>query len=203
MIAIDEFVHTLYCLPHTATVFNPYQNETLQKNLQIYLCKMLAQRPQLLLVGEALGYRGGRLTGIPFTSEYIVYHHPHFGISNGYQLTSQQQPFTKEQSATIMWKTIYSLPTVPLLWNAYPFHPHKENEPQSNRPPTAAELRAGQTFLQQLIHLFEIQLVVAVGRKASYSLEKLGVAHHQVRHPAYGGKADFRHGLHKIMSLIS
>ncbi len=199
MTKIEQFVKTLSHVSHTDTVFNPYQNRILQKNVQLYLATMVAQRPQVLLVGEALGYRGGRLTGIPFTSEHIVHQHPYFGAVNGYQLITEKQSLTKEQSATIVWETIEGLSIMPLFWNAYPFHPHKKNRPQSNRAPAAAELRAGQTFLTQLVGLFEIQVVVAVGRKASHSLQKLGLAHHPVRHPAYGGKADFVQGLHEIV----
>lgn len=196
---IDQLIQTLGHVSSTDTVFNPYQNRILQKNLQLYVAMMMARRPQVLLVGEALGYRGGRLTGIPFTSEYIVHHHPYFGAVNGYQLITEKQSFIKEQSATIVWETIQGLPIIPLLWNAYPFHPHKKKRPQSNRPPTAAELSAGQTFLRQLVELFEIHVIVAVGRKASHSLEKLGFVHHPVRHPAYGGKGDFVQGLHEIV----
>ena len=43
-----------------------------RENLKLYLEKMKKLNPSFLLLGEAPGYKGCRLTGIPFSSEKIL-----------------------------------------------------------------------------------------------------------------------------------
>ena len=47
-------------------------NAVRRGNLRRYLEELDAIGPRLLLVGEAVSYRGGRLTGIPFVSETVM-----------------------------------------------------------------------------------------------------------------------------------
>lgn len=82
-----------------------------------------------------------------------------------------------------------------LGWNAYPFHPHRPGNDQSNRPPRAAEIALGLPFLQRVVALYPGVAVVAMGRFASRSLANLGIEHTQVRHPAQGGANEFAAGL--------
>ena len=61
----------------SATVFNPYAgvdelSAMRRHNLSLYLRRMAERQPRLLLLGEAPGYRGCRVTGVPFTSESIL-----------------------------------------------------------------------------------------------------------------------------------
>ena len=74
-----------------------------------------------------------------------------------------------------------------LLWNVVPTHPHLPGRPDTNRPPTAAEIEAGAPFLREVARG---RRVLAVGRVAH---GVLGGAH--VRHPSRGGARAFRHGL--------
>jgi uracil-DNA glycosylase len=86
----------------------------------------------------------------------------------------------------------------PLLWNAFPFHPHRPDEPRSNRPPTSSELEIGKQFVVELVALFGIEHVVAVGNRARDSLTSLRIDHTRVRHPSRGGKREFAAGIVRL-----
>lgn len=130
------------------------------------------QRAGFLLVGEAAGYRGARVSGIPFTSER--------------QLTGGDPA---EASATVVHRVLAELGLEDdfLLWNLVPTHPHLPGRADTNRRPTGREVDAGRAFLAELVRG---RRVIAVGRLAHAAL---GGAH--VRHPSHGGAADFRIGL--------
>jgi len=168
-----------------------------RSNLQRYLAFMYEKGTKVLLVGEAPGYNGCRLTGVPFTSEYIIRNGvlkgKLFGVDNGYKASTKK--VKKEQSATAMWSVLEELEVLPLLWNAFPFHPYKKDNANSNRKPTAKELEIGKSYLSELIGLFDIKMVIAVGNVADDVLNRMEIEHTKVRHPSYGGKKDFKEQL--------
>jgi uracil-DNA glycosylase len=205
----EELLHQLASVRLPANAFNQYSydqpaNEIRRHNLRLYWQQMAALAPTTLLVGEAPSYRGGRLTGIPFTSEAILFSGAAatglLGNEDGYRQTAESGRVVKEASATIVWPAIARYRPLPLLWNAFPFHPHRSNNPFSNRPPTAAELRLGQPLLSELVRLFNIQRLIAVGNKAAVAIQALGLPVNKVRHPSHGGKAAFVSQLAAIMA---
>jgi uracil-DNA glycosylase len=148
--------------------YNQYADSELRRaRLGAYL-ESRATAP-ILLVGEAAGYRGARVSGVPFTSER--------------QLTGRGPA---EASATIVHRVLAELGLTDqvLLWNLVPTHPGTAT---SNRRPRRAEIRQSERFLAVLA---EGRAVVPVGRLAHAEL-----GGDYVRHPAHGGAAGFRAGL--------
>jgi len=74
---IFEFVEKLASSKTTGNVLNHYSpdipdNLIRRENLLLYLKYMKEIKPEVILIGEAPGYHGCRLTGVPFTSEFIL-----------------------------------------------------------------------------------------------------------------------------------
>jgi uracil-DNA glycosylase family 4 len=139
----------------------------LKRRLGAYLASR--KDAPLLLVGEAPGYRGARVSGIPFTSER--------------QLTGTGPA---EATATIVRTTLAELGLEDdvLCWNVVPTHPGTET---SNRLPTKAEIRDGREFVERLARG---RTAVAVGRVAAEAIDTP-----YIRHPSHGGSKPFREGL--------
>jgi uracil-DNA glycosylase len=150
------------------TTHNQYADSPLRRRrLEEYVSTR--SRASIVLVGEAAGYNGARISGIAFTSER--------------QLTGTGPA---EISATIVHRTLAELGIADdvLLWNVVPTHPHRSGVPLSNRRPTAAEIAEGLPFVERVA---AGRRVLGVGRIAQHAL---GVPY--VRHPSHGGAAAFR-----------
>ncbi|WP_407311874.1 hypothetical protein [Desulfosporosinus sp. SB140] len=105
---LSEFVRELAICKVTGDVFNHYSldiqsNSIRRENLFIYLKYMQEIKPNVLMVGEAPGFHGCRLTGVPFTSEFILLDdNGIFGKTKGYRKTKEVPRKKKKQSATIV-----------------------------------------------------------------------------------------------------
>jgi len=199
MIRFDRFINALTRAQVSDRACNQYArgdraNAIRRRNLQLYLEQI--GEPRMLLVGEAPSYRGGRLTGIAFTSESIMM--KLLGEHRGFRKATLGAKLSTEASATMVCATIKHIDPLPLLWNAFPFHPFTTGNPFSNRIPTAGELQTGAPFLESLLQLFPIERVVAIGNFAERSLTRLGIGHTKVRHPSQGGKKKFVEGILRL-----
>jgi uracil-DNA glycosylase len=127
----------------------------------------------VLFVGEAPGYRGARISGIPFTSER--------------QLTGHGPA---EATATVVQRALAELELEKhvLLWNVVPTHPGTES---SNRRPSRTEVASGLRFVAQLAAGRQL---LAVGRLAQAVCDGL-----PLRHPSHGGAREFRAGLDEFL----
>jgi hypothetical protein len=224
MDSIGRFVRLLKQSP-SGSVFNPWwqvdkQNDIdrsapaiRRKHLRAYLHKRLG-KVQLVVIGEALGYRGGHFSGIPMTSERILLgKKKDDGIAPEHVFSSIKPRRTSksricpsgfsEPTATIVWGTLLRLGLKPdefVLWNAFPWHsfnPHRGL--LSNRMPTTKERSAGLSVLEDFLALFPCNEIVALGNVAASQLEALDVDTHQVRHPASGGAKLFRQQIARIV----
>ena len=198
----DRFVADLARVELSDRAVNQYRESAVRRrNLRLYFEEMEAIGPRLLLVGEAVSHRGGRLTGIPFVSESLmlcgVDGHV-LGADHGYRKADPSTPVSTEASATMVWATIRNIEPLPLLWNAFQFHPFKPENPLSNRVPSSDELEIGSRFIAQLMRLFDFEQIVAIGNQAASSLTKMGIAHEKVRHPSMAGKAQFVEGMRRL-----
>jgi uracil-DNA glycosylase len=169
---VDGFVARL-AAARIGETYNQYADSPLRRaRLARYLSA--GRDAPILLVGEAPGYRGTRVSGIPLTSER--------------QLTGRGPA---EATATIVHRTLAELGCADevLLWNVVPTHPGSAT---SNRAPTRPEIEESAPFLAELARG---RRVIAVGRIAH---ARLGGPY--VRHPAHGGAAAFRAGLEAALA---
>ncbi len=202
----DRFVNDLARVELSARAANQYRESAVsRRNLRLYLEEMEAIGPRMLLVGEAVSYRGGRLTGIPFVSESVMLCGVDLagggrilGADRGYRKAEASTRVSTEASATMVWATIRRIEPLPLLWNAFPFHPFMAGKPLSNRIPSSSELAIGERFVTRLMRLFPIERVAAIGNHADRTLTRLGIAHVKVRHPSQGGKRLFVEGMARL-----
>ena len=196
-------------------------------NLLAYLLPRLG-RAKVFVVAEAVGYQGGRFSGIAITCERMLLDKhktirakdvtsirlertssPTSSLLNG----TQQKDGFNEPTDTVVWSAIVEKGINPydtLLWNIFPFHPHKEDNPLTNRTPTETEQVLGWAYTKRLLELHrelggDEPLLLAVGQKSADTMGKFGLSAIGLRHPANGGANLYRQGFaeavikHKIV----
>ncbi len=92
-----------------------------------------------------------------------------------------------------MWRVLAQIELPVFLWNVFPLHPHKPDNPFSNRPHNSKERRIGEDFLAELVHLLGPRRLIAVGNDAFRTASRLCSQHEviRVRHPSHGGQTQF------------
>lgn len=209
---IDALIRDLSLAQLPDDAFNQYapgdpNNAIRRENLRLYLLAMATRDPKSLLVMEAPGYRGCRLTGVPVTSRKVLLEGlpalPIFGREAGFRDVGDAgfERVYGEQSATIVWSALADLGALPLIWNTFPFHPHRAGKPDGNRRPRALEIAHGAEFLRQIMAIWDFEQVIAVGNVAYETLRDMRLDCRKVRHPAHGGKKDFVAGLTEFLSI--
>jgi uracil-DNA glycosylase len=225
--SIERFIRLLKASPPGA-VFNPWwqidrQNDIgtnapiiRRRHLRAYLRKRL-DKAKLVVIGEALGYRGGHFSGIPMTSERILLGKKREeGIAPEHVLSSIKPRRTSksrvctngfsEPTATIVWSSLLRFGLKPeefVLWNAFPWHSFDPRRGLlSNRMPNKSERSAGLSLLKAFLDLFPCEEIVALGNVAASQLKELNVESQGVRHPASGGARRFRQQIRTIVNEL-
>jgi hypothetical protein len=226
--SIEKFVRSLNRSPSGA-VFNPWwqvdkQNDVgrnasaiRRKQLRAYLRKRVG-KVKLVVIGEALGYRGGHFSGIPMTSERILLGKKKDDGIEPQQVfssikarrTSKREQYLdgfSEPTATIVWSSLLRLGLKPeefVLWNAFPWHSFDPRRGMlSNRTPNKSERSAGLSVLKAFLDLFPRDEIVALGNVAASQLRELNIETRRVRHPASGGAKLFRQQIARIVKKAS
>jgi len=218
---MEELIDKL-CSYHHPDVFNPWSEYDVScdispdapaircQQLREYLAPRLT-RARIVLIAEAAGYQGCRFTGIPITCERMLLdEHKQIPadviLGHRGQRTSrpdstfmtsrpQREKGMNEPTDTYVWGAIVDNGLDPrdvLLWNIFPFHPHKTS-PFSNRTPTDSELADGLVYAKALLSYCRPDIrLAAIGRKSAETLQNAGFPAIAMRHPANGGAGLFR-----------
>ncbi len=189
-------------------VFNPYHDRCniydrvdaprrRRDNLYTALEVGVKKEIESIWIARDLGYRGGRRTGLPLTDEV---HLEDFSRSFGGIpiLRATKGPVMAERTAAIIWRVLNDISGPVFLWNIFPLHPYESGDPLSNRCHTRSERKKCQNLLFALLEMLNPINIVAIGRDAQHALHELGLEHYSVRHPSYGGQAEFISGIEEI-----
>lgn len=189
---------------HDATPLAPKWR---RENLQAYLDSRL-DRVRWVLIAEAVGFRGGKFSGVAMTCERLLPHSdlPHKRTSNADIPLSRadQQQGVLEPTATIVARTLAGAKIDPhdvILWNTFAWHPHKPGDRLTNRTPTRAEVSHGLPVLREMLAFIGQARVVAIGKTCQRAMhDTLGLDVPCVRHPANGGATAFATGVRQIVN---
>lgn len=193
------------------SVFNPYADccpthdradaaQVRRRNLIRCLDAAIAANVDTIWIARDLGYRGGRRTGVPLTDE--IHLDQAGALMGGIALDrATRGPVVAERTAAVVWNVLSRIGEPVVLWNIFPLHPHEAGDPFSNRCHTRTEREATWPLLVALIAMISPRRIVAIGRDAGAALEGLDIPVEIVRHPSYGGQAEFIAGVNRIYGL--
>lgn len=225
---LEEFTQYISNIETPATVVNPYAGyragiDALEDSsaarlaqLRHYLDHRL-DTAQMLLIAEAPGYQGARFSGLAMTCERTLLGHRGNvtmadvlgddiqAVRTSHTLAcknaAQRLQGFAEPTAAVVWREILrrGISRQIVLWNAFPFHPHKQDDPLSNRTPSAQEVEGHSQVLDEFLGLFpDAPRIIAVGNTARDLLAQKNIDTTLVRHPANGGINLFREQINEI-----
>ncbi|WP_274362907.1 uracil-DNA glycosylase [Paenibacillus thermotolerans] len=205
---------------HEGIDIGPEAPKIRTRHLKAYL-EARIPHAKYLLVAEALGYQGGRFSGIAMTSERMVMGKvreipPHYILSSEavgrrtsdptcvHLRESQKMHGMAEPTATIVWDFIVNRagldPREVVFWNIFPFHPYDRNDGRlSNRDPRSDELRVGIGYVKSLQKLLPDAQVISIGQFSKRTLDAHGINHDHIPHPSYGNANQFREEFTKLL----
>lgn len=193
------------------SVFNPYSDycavhdrtdgaRVRKRNLVHFLEAAIEAQVDTIWIARDLGYRGGRRTGVPLTDE--VHLTSASSLLGGVTFDrATHGPVVAERTAAVVWRVLSRVGAPVFLWNVFPLHPHEVDDPLSNRCHSRAERDATWPFLTALIAMIAPRRIVAIGRDAGLALAGIDIPVLTVRHPSYGGQAEFIAGVHAIYGV--
>ena len=208
---VENLLDKLASFPNSKVVTNPYVEQYAIDNLRHYFKYVLSQKgKRILLVGEAPGYKGCRITGIPFTSGRVFQEIPHpilLALKDKICLPKLEA----ENTATIVWRVLTEAlhkkssknNITPIFWNSFPFHPHPAGQTNKNRAPTKNEIVFGSEILKELHQIVKHDSVAGIGLKGVTALKTLfpDQTVQAIRHPSYGGKKQFKEGINSLLGI--
>ncbi len=193
-----------------------------RQQLQAYLEERL-HKAKIIMIAEAVGYQGGRFTGIAMTCERMLLGH-HDTVTPDMVFTgvlpkrtshadstyitkrTQRELGFNEPTDSVVWNAMLEANIDPyevVLWNIFPFHPFKGDDGLTNRTPTQDELDPGWTYTKQLLGLFPNSHILGIGQKSSLTLEAYGVeVQATLRHPANGGAGLYKQQFREFANSI-
>ncbi|MDE3261783.1 MAG: uracil-DNA glycosylase [Acidobacteriota bacterium] len=186
-----------------ANTFNPYADRCSRddrgdapairrRNLVAILEEAERLQTSAIWIGRDLGFRGGRRTGLALTDDvHVERHGERWGVSLERPTIGE---IVRERTATVVWKLLSQVDAAVFLWNVFPFHPHRQGQPFSNRSHKAAEAECGRAILHELVEILRPEKLVMIGNDAAKSARRVcsRTDMTQVRHPSYGGQRQFR-----------
>ncbi|MFD1156806.1 uracil-DNA glycosylase [Roseovarius aestuarii] len=192
--------------------FNPYQDvceihdHEKSADIRADILRCMLERAEAevvdaIWIGRDLGYRGGRRTGLALTDDIRFSNHLERWKLEAVRPTNG--PPVAERTAPMVWDFLDQIPANIFLWNVFPFHPHSPRDAFSNRTHNAEERRFGEAILKSIQELIEPRRVIAIGNDATKVAQQLfpELNVHAVRHPSYGGQAEFAAGIEEIYSV--
>ena len=211
------FKRRIFAVPSSDGLFNQYKErntevdlpmaaEIRRKNLHNYFASF-QKAPQIVLIGEAPGPWGCRFSGIPFTGERqlindeLPFSGKRSSLSRPRMDIWKKSPYVSN-SARLFWRTLRKYHRHFFVWNCIPIHPYKRDKILSVRTPTTEEVLRFAGILAEILAIVNPKEVIAIGKKAEFSLKRLHIPCTYVRHPSQGGAVKFRAGMHRVFARL-